>query len=379
MIEIFNKYCISIIGHELPAHEVIIISISLLFVFVFFITISSVFLLRSFKIVRERNLLKFKQEIEQEMADYLFSDHANFKTWLNAHLEFEKKYKRILNRAFLRNAFIEVLINLHKSFSGEYAIKIENLYVELHFYTDSQKKLNTSTWYIKAKGISEISHMKYNPLYEDVYKFINAPHALLRNEVQMALLIFKKGEGLSFLDDYKFIISEWQQVCLMDILLKSEKTVNINPAWLKSKNESVVSLALKIVRGYQILNYTHELLPLLSHANENIVKETIVTLGEIQDISAKELLLTLFYQFNTAQKKEALKALVYLSSDEDIPFFTELLFSADNQIALQAAIAIKKSSSNGPQVLTELMEHNANSERIIRIIKHVLDPLIVRE
>lgn len=379
MISLVNKYCVRLFGHELPEIEIVIILVSLSFISIFFITIITVFILRSVKISKERGLFKFKQEIEQEIANYLFSDFESFESMLNEDQKFRKRYLLIVRKKYLRYALIDVLINLHKSFSGEYAVKIEKLYVELQLYIDSGKKLNNPYWHIKAKGISEISNMRYTPLYNDVYKFINADHALLRNEAQMAALVFKGAGGLTFLDNYSFIVSEWQQICLMDILLKSEKQIMINNAWLQSQNTSVVLLALKIIRAYKIPDHYIELCGLLEHDNEKIVTETIITIGEIQEVKAKVILIKLFDTFNSVQKTESLKALIHIATDEDFPFLTSLLYFPDNQVAINAAIAIKNTGAKGTHYLHSLLTSNIYSEKIIRIIKHVTDPLIVTE
>ena len=101
-----------------------------------------------------------------------------------------------------------------------------------------------------------------------VEKFVDHPNRVLRSEAQYAVVSINGAEGLKFVPKLKSPISEWEQLVLLEKLVKFklEEIPNVK-SWMSSKNDSVVIFATKIIHQFRLFDHQQELLSILHHTN----------------------------------------------------------------------------------------------------------------
>ncbi|MBN4085418.1 hypothetical protein JYT89_03650, partial [Flavobacteriaceae bacterium AH-315-B10] len=197
-------------------------------------------------------------------------------------------------------------------------------------------------WYVIAKGIGELTRFNIEEAHDDVAKFINHPRKEVRNETKLYLVNLFRFEGLSFLNDLKTPLSEWNQVQLLEILHKfdDQQICDIKP-WLKSTNDTVVLFALKLAKIYNQFEVKDVLIELLSHKEKEVRIFTIEVLTNLYGIEAKEMLKTNFNESSLEEQLCFFQMLEKLVVPSDEPFIEKHLFHKDFEIQLLALKILK--------------------------------------
>lgn len=258
---------------------------------------------------KESNFLKYKTKYETLLVNYLYSGNDQ-ELISNEQQLIIDELKRSIHDDFKRKIIVLILKDLMNEISGEMAESIKTLYIKTGLIDYALLKLNSNSWFLIAKYIRELSQFQIKDVNEAVVKHINHPKKEVRKEVQLYLVNLFQFEGLSFLNDMEDILSEWDQIQLLEILQKfdNQQTYNIIP-WLESKNDSIVLFALKLTENYNHFEAKENLIKLLSHKNKDIRIRTIKVLTHFNMTDAKELIKS---NFNN------------LTSEEQVAFFNML-------------------------------------------------------
>jgi len=135
-----------------------------------------------------------------------------------------KKIKIINNVAYRRKLILEAILSLHREVSGDFRKRLELLYRETGLIHYSFKKINHKKWDIKIKGVKELAQMRVKKgVYDKVKPFITDKNPVLREEMQLSMVRLFGEEGLGFLDNSKFELSEWLQLELIQTLSLHKK------------------------------------------------------------------------------------------------------------------------------------------------------------
>lgn len=251
------------------------------------------------------------------------------------------KFTKMFKHPTARQYAIENLIINKRSFSGAVAGKIRDLYEKLGFRNDSVKKMKSSTWFIKAKGIQELAIMDQNDQLISIYRLTNSKNDLVRNEAQNAIIQWSGFNGLRFLDVVTYEISEWQQIQLLTLLkgFVQEEMPKL-PGWLSSSNDTVVLFSLKLAETYQQFRVKEQVEACLTHANEKVRVQAVNTLAKIGDAESAAKLILQYYNESQQNKINILNKLSAIATDAHLPFLTAELSGEDDFLKLSAARAI---------------------------------------
>ena len=289
--------------------------------FVFFMVVLLAFAVSALAIKNETDLQK-KRWLNK--INYLIRSAIFFEGEEVAPIPVPPKIQQLLKKQAFRNFFCSQLMLSAKSISGISNINLRKLYEQLSLTADSQKKLKSFSWHIKAKGIQELAMMNQKPEAKELSKLTNHKNAYIRMEAQTATVKFDGFEGLRFLDNAAYPISEWQQINLLHELSQTpaENFQGIDK-WLASPNDSVVLFTLKLISTYHLFEFHPEALKCLYHPNNAIAIEAIKCLQEIYTDTTSAELIEFYKQSQfKAQKLAVLKALKVIEDEEYIPFFT---------------------------------------------------------
>lgn len=260
---------------------------------------------------------------------------------------------RYLKNAKNRQFTIEQLIDSRKNLTGLAADNIIKLYTTLELDNDSIRKLHSKVWHNKAKGIYELYMMNQVRMQDEILKYTNSKNEYLRMEAQTAIIGFLGFDGLSFLNTLTNPLTEWQQIKLLEQL----KTLNLVDEiaylsdWLDSSNETVVLFALKLTDIYQQMQVHSHVVNCLKSNNEKVRRQAIKTLARIADDTTVNILIRHYEEETQGNKKAILRNMAIIAQDTELDFFLAQLQDPDDNLKLEAAIAISKSMRNWQDIL----------------------------
>ena len=315
------------------------------------------------EIVKEFNLLidsSLKGKIKQ--SDFENESKRIIQTYTQ-HPLFKKIYIGIL---------MKELIALYKNTVGQAAENIQSIYLSHDFPKYSLNKLNNWRWYIKAKGIKELSDMDFTDASKEIMQFINHENPMLRTEAQTALVKLSNFDALRFLNETQYPISEWQQMKFLNIL--SDKEVSSLPdfsQWLHSSNETVVIFSLKLIRHFLSIKDSSAVEKILTHHSLKVRIEAVETIGVLHDENALSLIKSQFYGDVKEFKTQALKCFMGIFKSKDFSFLEVQMLSDDYDISLAATKAIAFAGDEGKLFLKKINESYAD-DATQQIIKHAL-------
>lgn len=287
---------------------------------------------------KEKLLIEKYQEI---LINYIYLTADENEEKIKIKKQLVKAIKNNLDRKVIQ----ELILKLHYELSGELATFLEDLYHDLGLVKYSLKKLNSSLWYIKIKGIREVTQMKVKNVYTETLKLINHENKLLRSEAQLTMVKLYQFEGLKFLDHLEFPISEWQQIQLIEEIqyIRNQEIPDLTN-WIHSKNDTVICFILKLVHLFNQIQLKDELIKLVMHPSEKVRRTTISVLGYFRILEAKTILKQIFKNSTPETQHYIMNALSDLADKKDVPFFEKHINHPDfeiNQIAIKTLKDLK--------------------------------------
>jgi hypothetical protein len=264
-------------------------------------------------------------------------------------------FYRIARDPIGNHIIMNELLNCRKSFKGDITKNIIRLYEQLGLPKTSAKKLNNKKWYIKAQGILELYLMDQKDKLADIYKYTNNENDLVRMEAQMGIIHLSGFEGLRFLDNISYPITEWLQINLLEQLRYSEVPEKFDDTiakWFQSDNTTVIIFALRLAGQYQQLSLHEDIVQCLKHDNEMVREQAIKTLTSLENENTPSILTKIFPQEPVVNKLAILKGLKEIGSGGESAFLTHLLLNdSNNTIKLNAAKALAATTDNGLEIL----------------------------
>jgi len=275
-----------------------------------------------------------------------------------------------------RQFAIDELINCKKNLAGDAAKNIVTLYESLNLRDDSIQKLNNRIWYKKAKGIYELYMMNQEQVHSEILKYTNSKNEYVRMEAQTAVIGFLGFKGLIFLNTLNKPLTSWQQIKLLEQLkvLNLIEEIEDLPNWLKSENDYVILFALKLTEIYQQMQVHDETVSCLLSKNENVRTQAIKTLSKISNEKTASILIRYYEGESQRNKTEILRSLAVVAQERELDFLLAQLENDDDNLKLDAAIAIAKCSHDGLKILEGRIHLNPETNN--KIYLHVKNKLL---
>lgn len=263
------------------------------------------------------------------LTDLIFSDYTaiEMKDRIN---EFKKQYKLNSNlKKYILNKIIHIKENLNET--NEHTILL--IYKYFGFDEISNRLINSNNWYSKSEALYHYQNIGYKIKTGHVKQFLDSKNSGLRSNAIIALISLS-DEKFDVLDNYKYNISKADEVKILDIIYRKKSSIpkNINN-WLKSKNDSIVIIAIKLIVRFR---YKHDISLeqisyLLSSENYQVRKETILAIRELVMFEANDILMNHFKtESNLRNKISIIKTLNVIGTTENIVFLSTLLKEDEN-------------------------------------------------
>ena len=347
---------------QIITYTELVVGIYILLILLFLIIIYT--LLKSiieYKIITKKN--KWNAIIDQEIYETILDDEPNSNT----------DFTDYLKSSSFKHYFIKKLLKAEQNFSGNSKENIRNLFDHYKLKKISLQKLNSQKDYEIAEAIQEVTAMNHVETLPKIKSMLQHKNDLVRSEAQYGLVKFSGFEGLYFLDNLQEQLTDWQQLKLLDaitILPNNDEVDIIISNWLKSPNQSVKILAMKLIRKFQLLQMHDLVADNLHDSDEKVVEETIKTLVRIEDDSTSKLLIEQYETCNEKFQIQILKALEKISNPENNTFL-------ETQAKENPSFSVKKASVkalNNCCSKTDLQKlaHQSNSPELKQIINQII-------
>ena len=330
----------------------------LLFLTIIYTLLTSII---EYKIITKKN--KWNAIIDQEIYETILDDQSNSNTVFTDYLK----------SSSFKHYFIKKLLKAEQNFSGNSKENIRNLFDHYQLKKISLQKLNSQKDYEIAEAIQEVTAMNHVETLPKIKSMLQHKNDLVRSEAQYGLVKFSGFEGLFFLDNLQEQLTDWQQLKLLDaitILPNNNEVETIISNWLKSSNQSVKILTMKLIRKFQLLQMHDLVADNLHDSDEKVVEETIKTLVRIEDDSTSKLLIEQYETCNEKFQIQILKALEKISNPENNTFL-------ETQAKENPSFSVKKASVKAlnnccSKTNLQKLAHQSNSPELKQIINQII-------
>lgn len=347
---------------QIITYSELVVGIYILLILLFLIIIYT--LLKSiieYKIITKKN--KWNAIIDQEIYETILDDEPNSNT----------DFTDYLKSSSFKHYFIKKLLKAEQNFSGNSKENIRNLFDHYQLKKISLQKLNSQKDYEIAEAIQEVTAMNHVETLPKIKSMLQHKNDLVRSEAQYGLVKFSGFEGLFFLDNLQEQLTDWQQLKLLDaitILPNNNEVETIISNWLKSSNQSVKILTMKLIRKFQLLQMHDLVADNLHDSDEKVVEETIKTLVRIEDDSTSKLLIEQYETCNEKFQIQILKALEKISNPENNTFL-------ETQAKENPSFSVKKASVKAlnnccSKTNLQKLAHQSNSLELKQIINQII-------
>ncbi len=358
--ESYNCLLYRFTSEQLLLNTVVFFSLLIIFLIVFIL----------FYFFRKKRRNQRKISLQKKFNDFI-SEIAvcDSKEELN-EVFLQPAYQKILNQSqqtrFERNLLIRELAETCKKFSGTTMSNINWLFQKIQLEKELVLNLNNHRWYIKAKAVQQLAYLQQQSQINSIFQLTNHENNLLRMEAQSAIVKLTGFDGLQFLNIVNHPISEWQQLRLIQELSghTSEKLGNISQ-WLKSKNNSVVDFALRLVEIYRQYEYYDEVKECLCHPSASVCKKAVVTLSQISNETTAGFLADHYPNYDESIQLVIFRILRAAGTENEIPFLLSILNHPDDAFKMEAAKAIGQISAKGIEKIEELVDETTYPWNII--------------
>lgn len=244
---------------------------SILSFFCFSVVLFSLIIISRLQKSRKKKLTdRYEKIIKKILFSVLFED----KTFKN--YERNGLYTSFFQHTFFRELLIKEAIILHKSFDEETVVSLETFYFQSHLIKDSFRKLKSSKWEVKCKGIEELAEMNVSKVFDVFIKVAKTRHKTLKLIALKACIKLNGTNGLLHLVNHTDPIDEWTQLSIVEsIKNQGVKDVQGVDELFKSRNKSVVMLAIKITQSLNLMDNLSSMKTLLHITRDKHLSEML--------------------------------------------------------------------------------------------------------
>ncbi|NTW32168.1 MAG: hypothetical protein HGB12_06025 [Bacteroidetes bacterium] len=336
----------------------ILILLILFFIISVVILFTIITLRRTFLAIKKKKEQKYIVKYSEIITDWIYEEQKDL------NISFLKKE---LADKLCRDVFVKELLFLHSNLRGENKYRLYKLYEDLSLKTFAIKNLYSKYWHIVAKGLREIAQMNITVENKKIESLLNKKNIIIRTESRLAWIKLNPSDPFIFFNNPDVIITDWGLINTVAILKEYEIYPDFNQ-WLFNSNNNVVKYSLKMIGIFKQVEGIDNVIKLLDSLNEDIRKESIITLGKLEN---PEIILPLQKQFDkesTINKCEIIGALLPFSDISNLSLFKNaLLNETDFNLRLFALKGLINLGDEGIKTLHSI-EKNVD-ETTLKIIQ----------
>jgi len=251
-----------------------------LFIVSAFLFLILLFIRRFQNIYNQKLITEYSPIIDSILFPLLFNNKSVH------HVIESNDYQSSFKHKKFQQTLLLGIIKLHIIYSGDNNLKLEEFYRKSGLIKISFAKLKSHSLSSKCEGIRELSQMNVQKAFADIHKYIRHKNSTLKLEALIGIIRLRGLEGLTVLIDYNEPINDWIQLnMLYEINNANLATVKNFSEFLKSKNESVVILGLRLIARFNQIENMDQVMEIQnSNASYRIKNQTIRTLAKLPSL-----------------------------------------------------------------------------------------------
>jgi len=357
---ILKKENSKLIARNIPNITYLIVILIVVMILVLTITL----ILRTRRQRSQRREQSDRQSYQDSITEYLFDENARQPDNLRRADSPQKK-----------QLLIDEIMQLYANLSGEISNRLRELYIDLGLDNESVQKTKSPQWHIRAKGFRELAQMNVKTVNDEIERCLNSPNDVLRMEAQLAMVRLNYEDPFSFLDKLDKAFTAWEQLHVYEMIQRYQIPVPDFTRWIHSRNLSIVVFCIRMIRAFKQADSIKTILPLLTHSNPEIREETIVTLGDLQNIEILPVLKERYNHESEDARVLIIKAMSKIPDESNIEFLRGIL-EPSNELRLEAADALARIESFGVRGIETILKRS--DEDLQAVARHILDNKIQR-
>ena len=313
------------------------------FILVLFVVLVCLWIALFFSIYYRKKRKAHLNLIEITFADIVSSYLYNDPTHPLTLVEIRRSLKAVgISKGKRRNIqyLIRLMIRTQRSILGENFIKLKTLYGQIPPYKVSISKLNSLSWYRRARGIREIYEMNQTQYIDRIIKYRNDKNIYVRREAQIAMVVFLGWESLRFIPYLNYNMTLWQQIKIV------EKLCDLYPRpelkWLhksyNTKKPFAVKLLMRIIRKFQLHEEVDYIIDHLNSSDYEIRETAIYCLQTFAISKSKmQYVKSLYEEIQHPAQQSLLLNYIFENSEIDLNFYIKQLYSNSDDLKMNIA------------------------------------------
>lgn len=257
---------------------------------VFLVSIVMVIVFRRYRLDRiDSKRVKLEDSIDNFLTELIFSDYNEEELKLRIDL-FKKE---TLNRNKKLYQFVlQKLLHVKQNVQQINHEKFILVYDYFGFNKFTKKLLADRSWVRKSEGIMHYQILDYKAKKSAIEPYLMSPNKALRSNALIAMISLS-DDNFDVLDHYDATITRAEEFKILDLIYQKEVHIPTNiSAWLKSRNESIVMIAIKLAVRYKYKFTREQLNFLLANTNATVRKEIILAIRELNLDFANSILMS---------------------------------------------------------------------------------------
>lgn len=237
------------------------------------------------------------------------------------HIKAEFPYQKKWFKKLLLSSIIDLSLNL----KGDLIYQVRDIYMAFGLHKYSLKLIKSPFWYTKCTGIYHFQALNFVHGQKYIKPYISSKNEVLRSNAFIAHL-YLTTEPFDFLVDYPYSISAVNEYKVIDVFYMKKEPIPKNiEKWLDAKNSSVVILGLKVMVFYNDTASSEKIIELLTHNEQRVRQEAILSIRELFVVDAEETLLQRFDLEKKQLKIEILQSLAAVGGELTVSFILKSL------------------------------------------------------
>jgi hypothetical protein len=318
-----------------------------------------------------------KLEIDRKLNDFLtlllFGELST--TIIKYKIEQFKK-EVPFEQNWCKSLILKKLISIKQNISGLKPNLILVVYKTFGFQKFSSRLIQNKKWHQKSLGIYHYQMLEYKIKKSHIKGLLKDSNKFLQSNALIALIALS-DEKFDFLNNYKFKISQADELKILDIIYqkKAELPTSIN-SWFFNTNSSVVLLAIKLMVQYRKSLSPEQVVLLLSHPEAMVRKETLLAIRLLNVGHANEFIIKKYKtELDKRNKISSLKTLASIGDPDSLSFVINLL-ETEQDLELKFEI-VNCLNQLDPLYFDTYVTSKPNDQVVLnRILLHVNNPLL---
>jgi hypothetical protein len=246
---------------------------------VFLVSIVMVIVFRRYRLDRiDFKTVQMEDIVNNFLTELIFSDYTEEE--LKVRIDEFKKGTLKKNKKLFQFVLMK-LLHIKQNVQQMNQEKFILIYEYFGFNKFTKKLLKDRSWERKSEGIMHYQILDYKAKKGLIAPFLSNNHKALRSNALIAMISLS-DDNFDVLDHYEPTITRAEELKILDLIYQKEVSMptNIN-SWLKSKNESIVIIAIKLAVRYKFKFNREQLNHLLENSNPLVRKEIIIAIREL--------------------------------------------------------------------------------------------------